>query len=426
MKIGIIGAGLTGLSATYALSKLGHKVVLFEKGSALGGLATGYREKDWKWSTEEHYHHFFTNDATIVNLAKEINHKIIIKRPKTSTLINGRISQLDSPLSLLKFPLLTFSERLRMGIALAFLRYNPFWKPLDRYKAWEILPKLMGKKGFQMIWAPLFLAKFSDYAKDVSLAWFWARIRKRTTSLAYPEGGFLSFAQNLKMASQKHGAQINLNSEVVEINNILTQLKIRTGNKIRQEKFDKIIITIPTLEFLKIAKSLPNEYKDGLADIKSLGATNLLLRLKEPFLTDGTYWLNVCDTKSPLMAVVEHTNFMDKKYYNDEHIIYIGHYVPRTHRYFLMNKEDLLKEFDPYLKKLNKEYKTNLIDYKLFKTPFAQPVMPANYGGRIPPFKTPFKNVFLANIDRVYPWDRGTNYAVELGEKVADYILDEN
>lgn len=26
------------------------------------------------------------------------------------------------------------------------------------------------------------------------------------------------------------------------------------------------------------------------------------------------------------------------------------------------------------------------------------------------------------NMDMVYPWDRGTNYAIELGEKMADVI----
>ena len=35
---------------------------------------------------------------------------------------------------------------------------------------------------------------------------------------------------------------------------------------------------------------------------------------------------------------------------------------------------------------------------------------------------TPVKGVFLANIQQVYPHDRGTNYAVELGEKVAELV----
>jgi hypothetical protein len=41
----------------------------------------------------------------------------------------------------------------------------------------------------------------------------------------------------------------------------------------------------------------------------------------------------------------------------------------------------------------------------------------------LPPFKTPLKNVLLSNIEQVYPWDRGTNYAIELGEKIAKLVL---
>ena len=89
-----------------------------------------------------------------------------------------------------------------------------------------------------------------------------------------------------------------------------------------------------------------------------------------------------------------------------------------------MEKEEVLKLFDPFLRKINPEYKNSLIDYQLFKAPFAQPIIPTNYSKMIPPMITPLKNVYLANIEQVYPWDRGTNYAVELGQKVASLILE--
>ena len=88
-----------------------------------------------------------------------------------------------------------------------------------------------------------------------------------------------------------------------------------------------------------------------------------------------------------------------------------------------MNKEELLKLFDPYLRKINPVYRNNLIDYELFKAPFAQPIIPTNYSKIIPPMDTPLPNIYLANIEQVYPWDRGTNYAVELGQKVVKHIL---
>ena len=52
MRVAIIGAGFTGLSAAYKLSKEGHEVFIFEKDPQPGGLAVGYKENDWDWSLE--------------------------------------------------------------------------------------------------------------------------------------------------------------------------------------------------------------------------------------------------------------------------------------------------------------------------------------------------------------------------------------
>jgi protoporphyrinogen oxidase len=125
------------------------------------------------------------------------------------------------------------------------------------------------------------------------------------------------------------------------------------------------------------------------------------------------------------MAIIEHTNFMDKSHYANEHLVYLGNYA-FTDDKLTMDKEKLLAIYDPYLQKINPDYKKNLIGYELFKAPFAQPIVPTNYSKVMPAMITPLKNVLLANIEQVYPWDRGTNYAVELGQKAAKHILSEN
>ncbi len=427
MKIAIIGAGFTGLSAAYQLSKQGHKVTIFEKDPGPGGLAIGFQEKAWDWTFEKHYHHWFTNDKFILGLAKEIGHKVLIKRPNSSIYVDGSIFKFDSPQEVLRFPKLSLSERIRMAAVVGAIRYNPLWKPLEKINASTFLPKAMGEKAYKMIWEPQFINKFGKSANDVSLAWLWARIAKRTPSLAYPEGGFLAFANHLVKAIEEKGGKVVFNAEIIEVkDDKQVTITYTSKNKKRSESFDKSIFTLSSFLFLKMAPQLPESYKKKFQRLKNLGATNLVLRLKQPFLKNNTYWLSICDTLAPVMVIAEHTNFMDKKHYNNEHLVYLGNYYETDNPRYLMTKEEKLKLFDPFLKKINPNYKKYLIGTELFQAPFAQPVIPTNYSKMIPAMKTPLKHVYLANMQQVYPWDRGTNYAVELGQKVAALIQGEN
>lgn len=420
MRIGIIGAGFTGLAAALSLLEKGHEVVIFEKDPRPGGLAIGYQEKGWDWTLESFYHHWFTNDKSVLDLAKKIQYPVLIKRPKTSSLVGGDIIQLDSPKTFLTFPKLPLLSRIRMVAVLGFLRLNPFWKPLEKVTANNILPKAMGEKPYNMLWFPLLKNKFGEYTKDISLAWFWARIVKRTPSLAYPEGGFLRFAETVAKEIEKKGGKIIFNAGVEKIHTESIQPSVTLGGK--TETFDKVIVTLPSFLFTKIAPQLPTPYKNTLLGLKGLGAVVLVARFTKEFFKDKTYWLSVCDTNSPILAVVEHTNFMDKKHYNNEHLVYFGNYLSSSHRYFSMNEKEIMKEFHPFLQSLHPEYAKNLIGVKKFSVPFAQPIIPIHYSKKVPPFDTPLNNVYLANMQQVYPWDRGTNYAVELGEKIAKYV----
>jgi len=424
LKIAIIGAGFTGLSAALNLQRKGYDVTLFEADENPGGLAVGFKDPSWKWSLEKHYHHFFTNDNSIKNLAKKINYPLITKRAKTSVFIKGKVHQLDSPLKLLLFQELFLFEKVRMAIVLGFLKYNPFWLPLEKFNAETSLKKFMGKIGYDLIWGPQMKAKFGEYSKDISLAWFWARIKKRTSSLSYPEKGFLGFAKAIEKEIVKNGGKFSYSTRVTNIKsgeNVM--LTIQDKTKTKQIEFDKVIVTLPTFLFEKLTREqLPKEYIKRNSQIKGIGAINMVVRLKNKFFNDNTYWLSICESTFPFMAVVEHTNFIEKKNYNNERLLYVGKYLKANHKYFSKSREELMKIYKPYLMKINKDFEKSIIDYEVFKAPFAQPIIPTNYSKMIPPFKTPLKNVYLANIQQVYPWDRGTNYAVELGEKIAKSI----
>jgi hypothetical protein len=59
----------------------------------------------------------------------------------------------------------------------------------------------------------------------------------------------------------------------------------------------------------------------------------------------------------------------------------------------------------------------------MFKAPYAQPIVTTDYPRRLPPHETPLAGVYLANMAHVYPQDRGQNYSLRLGQRLAQRIV---
>ncbi len=457
MDIAIIGGGFTGLTAAYELSKKGHRVTVFEKDNVLGGLAHGFKRPGWEWHLEYAYHHLFANDWAILSLIKELGleSKLILTRPITANYLpspvipgltqdpsslsktgfrlggrndKGTMVQLDSPIHLLRYPGLSIFDKLRTAALLAFCKVNPFWQPLEGITAKELFEVIGGKAAWEKLWEPLVVGKFGDLADTVAASWLWARIKKRTPKLYYINGGFHTVVEALERAIKKHGGIIQTGTTISSITqpNKKKICFFVSGRKSNNKSFsnlpfDKVLLTIPTPIATKLLSS------SGLTVLPSpliphLHAQTLILETKEPILKD-TYWLNITDRSFPFLAVVAHTNMIDKKHYAGHHLTYFGNYLPEDHPYLSMTNNQLFKLFLPYIKRLNLSFHSSfVIRHSSFLGMYAQPVHQLHYSNIAPRLETSIKGVYLANLDSIYPWDRGTNYAVELGIKAAKII----
>jgi len=303
-------------------------------------------------------------------------------------------------------------------MAVLFLKIVQDPSIFKKAKALSWIRRWMGKKATELIWEPLFIGKFNEFKDDVALTWFWARIKKRTSSLAYPAGGFKTFAEEIAAEINKLGGEVLLETEVLKVrSNKSCFIQTSKGTL----KADQVIFTTPTSVFTRVVSGLPARYTKRVSSVPHLCALNLILVLNKPFMGDN-YWLNITDKSYPFLVLAEHTNFMHTRDYGNQHIVYIGNYLPANHPFLKMSAGDLLKVFDPYLKEINGKYRKSIVEYQKFVLASAQPVMGTNYTQLIPKHKTPIKNVYIANLDMVYPWDRGTNYAIKMGEDIANLI----
>ena len=83
----------------------------------------------------------------------------------------------------------------------------------------------MGARGYDMLWRPMLEGKFSDHYQEVNLAWFWARIVKRSPRLGYYKGGFQAFVDALVNRVTAQGADIHLNARVTKVPVSYTHLR---------------------------------------------------------------------------------------------------------------------------------------------------------------------------------------------------------
>jgi len=426
MKIAILGGGLTGLVAAHQLSIHNHMVVLFEKKPTLGGLASGFFHDGWKWPLEKTYHHMFSNDGDIFSYMKEIGfNSFVYKTPLTSSLYrvekNYRIFPVDSPQDLLKFPLLGLPDKIRTGITVLLLKISPFLDFYQKNTSIKLLRKFMGEDSWKIMWEPLMRGKFGKYAENILASFIWARINKRTRKLVYIKGGFQSLIDFLEELNKKQNVVIKKNITIsqVEKNNNRFTIITQAGER---EVFDGVISTLPTPVLVNVSSKLfPEYYQQQLQKIKHLFASNLIIESDVP-LFEKEYWVNVCDINLPILALVQHTNFIDNKYYNNKHILYVANYFDEKSPFLKMDANSAAEFFLPYLKQINSEFK--ILNSKFyFKAPYAQPIVDSAFIKNKPDYITPVKNFIIANLDMTYPYDRGINFSVKMGKQAAEILI---
>lgn len=411
------------------LHEAGFSADIFEKEESAGGIARGYKAEGWKDSVEFFYHHWFQKDNDLLGLISELGLKERVKfrTPTTVMYHKGKFYPFDSIPAAIAYPGLGFGiHKIRFGLAGVYLRLTKNWQTLEKVTAKEWMTKYAGEFAYKTMWEPMMIGKFgTEYADQVSMAWLWARIYSRTTSLGTFDGGMQDLFDIFSQQLQSAGVTIRFKTEV---NQILRE-ENGTYTLVTPEgsfgAYDKVIVTTSPHSMLNLCEQLPDSYRSQLAALKHLGAVVLCVRLKQPLSPQGYYWYNLPKNEGyPFLALVEHTNFIPKDHYNGETIIYAGDYLPNGHAYFQLSAQELLEKLIPGFRRINPDFSEDwIIDASKFQADYAQPVPFVNHSKAIPSMKTPLDGLYFVSMSQIYPWDRGMNFAVRWANELADSII---
>jgi len=403
MKIGIIGGGLTGLTAAARLTHE-HEVDLFEKMPYLGGCLSSYHVNDY-W-IEKYYHHCFSHDSSLFSLIDELglSDKLEWRTGTTGYFAGNKIYPLSTPLQILAYPELSLIDKIKLGLV-TFRAKKTNLESLDDIPADQYIIEHLGKNVYSSFFEPLLKSKFGERRNDVSAAWLFSRIAIRSDRgmsgehLGYMRGGFHQIIDSLEQSIESKGGKVLKQTTV-------SAVSYQNGAwEINGTRFDAIISTIPPQELERVGGPV-------LPHVPYQGAACMMLAIARD-VTRGIYWLNMKEP-APYGAVVAHTNFIPPERYG-EHIVYLASYF--SGRVPPNLDIEMLKDFCTRFSVKKEEIHW----HKMTVDPWAGPVYTTGYRSLIPSYKQ--KGLFMAGMfSRTNYPERSMEGSIRAGSEVAECI----
>lgn len=436
----VIGAGLTGLTAAHRLLDAGFDVVVLESALQAGGMISTF--KLGREPIEYIYHHTFTSDSHLNDLTAELglSDQLSWHQSREALFSNDHLYPFSAPVDLLRFNSISILQRLKTGLTVLKAGRISNWQHLENQTAARWLCRQSGRQSYERLWKPLLNSKFEKDADEVSAVWIWNKFKLRGNSrekgsgkalLGYMKGGFGSLIDALVKSIQARGGRIFFGHTAMNIS--------REPSDCRLAKYhitcvlsdcssvdfvsDAVIATTSSRQFANISAGLElsDSYLKQVLSLHYKSDLCMILRLKNSL--SPYYWTTVCDDL-PFVVVVEHTQLTGPERYGG-HVVYLSRYLDASSPLWTQSDGAIFKQFTQGLVRMYPEFTPDdIVDWRLRRTRYAQPVINCGYSELMPTMNTPDPGVKLAGMAQIYPEDRGMNYAIRLGNQAADAIAE--
>ena len=291
-RVIVLGGGLSGMAAAYALAQAGwDRVTIVERGPELGGLA-GTFETDGHFYPLA-YHHILHRDRGLLFFLDRIGALPDVRWRKISMLfqLKGRMFDLAHPVDFLRFPM-SLADKLRFVRLMLRCFGKSDWADWDERSAAELVDTWGGPGVRRAIFDPLTRLKFNRPCEDVSGAWLGARLhfREGSAPLGYIPGGNWTkvLCDGVTRLLDDASVQVRLGTSARHLviqDDRVTRVDLDDGESLEA---DLVISTVPT----EVYQRLLTDARPDLDHVRYTAVVSAMFATKQR-VTPTFYWMNL-------------------------------------------------------------------------------------------------------------------------------------
>jgi protoporphyrinogen oxidase len=431
MSVGIVGGGITGLTAAYYLQKAGISTTVFEGEAVPGGLATAFDFGPFVW--DKFYHCILTSDSHLLSLIEDLglSSELRWSETKTGFFSSHGLHSMSNVREFLFFPPLSLWEKFRLGLGILYASRLKNPSRLENVPVADWLISVFGRGNYEKVWDPLLNCKLGACRKETSAAWIWATIfryystrqtgQAKKEVLGYVRGGYRTVFRKLVERLEAAGTRFYLRTAVDRIE-ARPQGGVRIQAGVSAHDFDRVLFTGTSPLLAQLTPALDPGYARRLQAIRYLGVVCVALLLKRSL--SRFYITNLIERNLPFTGIVEMTELISLEETAGTHLVYLPRYTAPDDAFFGLRDEDIWAQMKPGLMRVHPDLRDDEIE-KVFvlRARTVQPVPVMGYSALLPPMKTNIPGLFLANTTFILNGTLNNNEMIKISRTAVDRIL---
>lgn len=404
MKIGIVGAGMSGLALAQRLCAAGHDVSVYEQATQPGGLAT--------WQDHEHfvfdrfYHVILPTDTHLIRFIGDIGlaDRLSWRKTLTGFFVDRKVHSVSNALEFLRFPPLSLWGKMRLAFTILYCSRVNDWRRLEHVTVEDWLIKLSGRATYEKLWQPLLLAKLGENYRRVSAVFIWTYIKRMFSAressassehMGYVRGGYKTVFDRLVELIGASGGGVQLGVTVKKVS-AAAENGIRIETDLGSERFDRVVFTGPVNVLQKVVDKELVDVEHAGRDVEYLGVLCMALVTTRPLTP--FYVLNIADDRIPFTGVIGMSSVVQPEDTKGLFLTYLPKYLLSTDEELRRPEDELREEFLAGLRLIYPDLKDEeIVGSRIYRAVKVQPLQVLGFSELVPRQTTLHPDFFVLN-----------------------------